>query len=57
VPDKGFVIGEIMNTYNVAYDTARNDLLHLTKLGYLENIKVQKKFIFKLANKKVVSSQ
>ena len=57
VPDKGFVIAEIMNTYNVAYDTARNDLLHLTKLGYLENIKVQKKFIFKLANKKVVSSQ
>lgn len=56
-PDKGFVINEIINTYNVAYDTARNDLLHLTKLGYLEHIKVQKKFIFKLAKKKVISSQ
>lgn len=32
-PEKNFVIKEIMTTYNVAYDSARNDLLHLTELG------------------------
>lgn len=52
-PEKGFVIQEIMNAYNVAYDTARNDLLHLTKLGYLEQIKDQKKFIFRLSKEKM----
>ena len=50
-PEKGFVITEIVNTYNVAYDTARNDLLYLAKLGYIEQIKVQKKFIFRYVNK------
>jgi len=52
--DKNFVIAEIMNTYGIAYDTARNDLLHLAKIGYFEKIKVQKKFIFKLSKKKIV---
>jgi len=47
-PEKGFDIGEIRVSYNVAYDTARNDLLHLTKLGYIEKIEVQNKFMFKL---------
>ncbi len=47
-PEKNFVINEIMTTYNVAYDTARNDLLHLTELGYLEKVKIKNKFIFKL---------
>ena len=50
-PDKGFVINEIMITYNVAYDTARNDLLHLTELGYLEKIKIKNKFVFRLLKK------
>ena len=48
-PEKNFVINEIMTTYNVAYDTARNDLLHLTELGYLEKTKIKNKFIFKLS--------
>ncbi len=48
-PEKNFVINEIMTTYNVAYDTARNDLLHLTELGYLEKTKIKNKFVFKLS--------
>ena len=48
-PEKNFVIKEIVTTYNVAYDTARNDLLHLTELGYLEKIKIKNKFVFRLS--------
>lgn len=48
-PEKNFVIKEIMTTYNVAYDSARNDLLHLTELGYLEKVKIKNKFIFGLS--------
>lgn len=48
-PEKKFVINEIITTYNVAYDTARNDLLHLTELGYLEKTKIKNKFVFKLS--------
>ncbi len=51
-PDKPFVINEIMNTYGVAYETARSDLLHLTKSGYLEKKLVKKKFVFRLSGKK-----
>ena len=50
-PEKNFVITEIMSTYNVAYDTARNDLLHLTELRYLEKTKIKNKFIFKLSER------
>jgi len=53
-PDKVFVVNEIISTYGVAYDTARNDLLYLTKLGYLDKMKIQKKFVFKLSKNKVV---
>jgi Fic family protein len=53
-PEKMFVVNEIMTTYGVAYDTARNDLLHLTQLGYLEKMKIQKKFVFKLSKKKII---
>jgi Fic family protein len=42
-----------MTTYSVAYDTARNDLLHLTELGHLEKIKMKNKFIFKLSKNNV----
>src|SRR3989344_5005795 len=52
--DKSFVVNEIMNTYGVAYDTARNDLLYLTQLGYLDKTKIQKKFLFRLSKDKVV---
>jgi len=52
--DKFYVLKEIIGIYGVAYDTARNDLLYLTKLGYLEKIKVQKKFMFKLSDKKQI---
>jgi Fic family protein len=52
-PEKGFVVNEIMLSYGVAYDTARNDLLYLTKLGYLEKVKIQKKFVFKLSKNKI----
>lgn len=52
-PEKNFVIHEIMTTYSVAYDTARNDLLHLTELGHLEKIKMKNKFIFKLLKNNV----
>ena len=52
--DKMFVINEIMTKYGVAYDTARNDLLHLKNLGYLEKIKIQKKFVFSLSKKNIV---
>lgn len=51
-PEKSFTIGEIMSTYNVAYDTSRNDLLHLTKLGYLQKTKMKNKFIFQLMEDK-----
>lgn len=50
-PDKLFVINEIMTTYNIAYETARTDLLHLTKLGYIEKKQVGKKFVFRLSEK------
>jgi Fic family protein len=51
-PDKLFVINEIMNTYGVAYETARSDLLNLTKSGYLEKKLIKKKFVFRLSGKK-----
>lgn len=54
-PEKSFVVNEIMISYGVAYDTARNDLLYLASLGYLEKIKIQKKFIFKLSKNKVLN--
>jgi len=53
--EKNFVINEIMTTYNVAYDTARNDLLHLTELGYLEKTKIKNKFVFKLSKHDISS--
>ena len=52
--EKMFVVNEIMTKYGIAYDTARTDLLHLTQLEYLEKIKIQKKFIFKLSKKKII---
>ncbi len=47
-PERNFIIMEVMSTYGVAYDTARNDLSHLEKLGYIRRFKVGKKYVFKL---------
>lgn len=41
-------ISYVENTYNVVYQTARSDLLHLTKLKYLTKRKAGNKFIFML---------
>lgn len=45
-PDKPITIKEIVETYRVAYGTARNDLFHLEKLGYLAKQKSGKEYIF-----------
>jgi len=45
-PEKPITIKEIITTYSVAYATARSDLFHLEKLGYVEKRKVGKEFIF-----------
>jgi len=51
-PERSILISEIMTTYNVVYDTARNDLLHLTRMGYLQKLKVKRTFVFRLAERK-----
>lgn len=48
-PEKPVVIREVVTTYGVAYDTARNDLMHLEKLGYIYKLKIGKKYLYKLA--------
>ncbi|MDN7012530.1 Fic family protein [Methanoculleus sp. FWC-SCC3] len=45
-PGKPITIKEIVETYRVAYGTARNDLFHLEKLGYLAKQKSGKEYIF-----------
>lgn len=45
-PDKPITIKEIVETYRVAYGTARNDLFHLEELGYLAKQKSGKEYIF-----------
>ncbi len=47
-PGKRITIGEVRNTYNVVYQTARTDLLGLAAMGYLEKTKVKKTWIFTL---------
>lgn len=47
-PEKKFTIKEIMNTYGVVYQTARNDLLHLVELGHLNKFLSKNKFVFVL---------
>src|SRR3989344_9168901 len=55
-PEKNFVISEIMSAYGVAYDTSRNDLFHLEKLGYIKKIKVKNKYVFKWTKKEIQNS-
>lgn len=45
-PDKPITIKEIVETYRVAYGTARNDLFRLEELGYLAKRKSGKEYIF-----------
>lgn len=45
-PESPITIKEIVTTYSVAYATARSDLFHLEKLGYVEKRKTGKEFIF-----------
>ncbi|WOX55926.1 MULTISPECIES: Fic family protein [unclassified Methanoculleus] len=45
-PGKPITIKEIVETYRVAYGTARNDLFHLEELGYLAKQKSGKEYIF-----------
>jgi len=50
-PEKPILISEVVSIYGVVYQTARNDLLHLAKLGYLEKIQAKRKFVFRLAKR------
>jgi len=45
-PGKTFSIQEVSETYDVAYQTARTDLLLLANLGYAKMRKIGKKFVF-----------
>jgi len=47
-PEKQFEVKEIKATYGIAYDTARTDLQHLTAIGRVSQIKVQKKYLYQL---------
>lgn len=50
--DKYFTIKEFQESYHIAYDTARNDLLYLTGKGYIVMKKLKNKFIFIFPPKK-----
>ncbi len=46
-PDRYFSIAEIKGKYNIAYDTARNDMQHLAKLRYVEKLERGRSFMYK----------
>ncbi|MGV8076132.1 MAG: DeoR family transcriptional regulator [Methanosarcina sp.] len=46
-PERYVSIAEIKSKYNVAYDTARNDLQYLAKLGYFEMIKRGRSYMYR----------
>jgi Fic family protein len=46
-PDRYFSIAEIKGKYNVAYDTARTDMQHLVKMGYVGRIERGKSYIYR----------
>ncbi len=50
-PGKILTIEEISRTYNTVYQTARNDLLFLTKKGYLTMDKISRKYVFSFTEK------
>jgi Fic family protein len=45
-PNKYFAIREISGTYHIVYQTARSDLLYLTKKGYLTKKIMSRTFVF-----------
>ncbi|MFA5797228.1 MAG: Fic family protein [Candidatus Woesearchaeota archaeon] len=47
-PEKNFAIKELVLIYGIVYETARSDLIHLEKSGYIERITMKHKFYFKL---------
>jgi Fic family protein len=46
-PERYVSIAEIKSKYNVAYDTARNDMQYLANLGYIEMIKRGKSYTYR----------
>jgi len=50
-PNKIFTIKEIMETYRVVYQTARNDLLVLAKNGFIEKQTSGRTFVFSLKSR------
>ncbi|WP_406661879.1 Fic family protein [Methanolobus sp. ZRKC3] len=46
-PERYFPIAEMKSKYNVAYDTARNDMQYLTQLGYVEKIERGRSYMYK----------
>lgn len=46
-PDRYFSIAEIKGKYNVAYDTARNDMQYLAKMEYIAKIERGKSFMYR----------
>ena len=50
-PDEYFSIRQVMQMYNTVYQTARTDLLHLAELGYINQEKRGREYLF-IFNKK-----
>lgn len=46
-PDRYFSIAEIKSKYNVAYDTARNDMQYLVEMGDIEKTQRGKSFMYR----------
>ncbi len=46
-PERYVSIAEIKSKYNVAYDTARNDMQYLEKLGYIEMITRGRSYMYR----------
>ncbi|WP_048176829.1 DeoR family transcriptional regulator [Methanosarcina barkeri] len=46
-PERYVSTTEIKSNYNVACDTARNDLQYLAKLGYIEMIKRCRSYMYR----------
>ncbi len=50
-PGKILTIEEVSRTYNIVYQTARTDLLFLTKKEYLTMSKISRKYVFSFTEK------
>ena len=54
--DERITLDEMKERYHTTYQTARTDLLELVKLGYMHQIKVDKRFYFNLDKEKCLSA-